>query len=174
MSKPSLTYCHSPSAEPALKDVTLHVQPGNHIAICGRSGSGKTSLILSLLRMLDVSSGRIMLEGVDITAATTNGISAEVVRSRINVLPQDPFLLPGTSVRFNVDPLSTSTASDEDITAALQRVGLWEMVRAEGGLDKDVDTLPLSAGQKQLLCFARAIVRRRSCNIFVLDEATSR
>lgn len=172
--KISLTYSHSPGAEAVLKNVTLLVQPGKHIAICGRSGSGKTPLVLSLLRMLDVSSGSMKLEGIDITAATTSGISAEEVRSRINVVPQDPFLLPGTSVRFNVDPLSTSTASDEDLTAALQRVGLWELVRAEGGLDKDVDTLPLSAGQKQLLCFARAIVRRRSCNILVLDEATSR
>lgn len=166
-----LTKTCSPGADAVLRNITLQVEPGQHIAICGRSGSGKTSLVLSLLRMLDMPTGRVVLEGVDVTA---DAISAADVRSRINVVPQDPFLLPGTSVRSNVDSFANDTASDESIITALQQVGLWDIIQAAGGLDKNVDVLSLSAGQKQLLCFARALVRRPSCGILLLDEATSK
>jgi ABC-type multidrug transport system fused ATPase/permease subunit len=150
------------------------VQAGKHIAVCGRSGSGKTSLVLSLLRMMDVRNGRVTLDGVEIAnASPTPNLSAEEVRSRINVVPQDPFLLPNTTVRFNIDPLSGGS-SGEEIVEVLQRVKLWDLVRDQGGLDCDIDVLALSAGQKQLLCFARAMVKRKQCDVLVLDEATSR
>jgi ABC-type multidrug transport system fused ATPase/permease subunit len=72
-----------------------------------------------------------------------------------------------------MDPFS-DIASDEELIGALQRVGLWDLIREQSGLDGDIEALALSAGQKQLLCFARAMVRRKKCDVLVLDEATSR
>lgn len=144
------------------------MQPGDHMAICGRSGSGKTSLILSLLRMIDVTAGQIILDGVDISALN----SADEVRSRINVVPQDPFILPGATIRFSLD--SSGISSDDEMIHALKRVGLGGVMKGPDDLDQKVEDLTLSAGQTQLLCFARAMIKRKTCNILVLDEATSR
>ncbi|OGM47940.1 hypothetical protein ABOM_002790 [Aspergillus bombycis] len=162
------------TAGAVLKAITLSVQPGEHVAICGRSGSGKTSLLLALLRMVEVLEGQILVEGqVAVAAGAFAAQEADAFRRCLNVVPQDPFLLKGTSVRFNLD-LYSEAQSEAELVDALHRVGLWELVHAQGGLDTIVDTLPLSAGQQQLFCFARAIVRRRHCSILVLDEATSR
>lgn len=161
-----LTHIHSttPNSKPVLTGITLSIKPGEHIAICGRTGSGKTSLILSLLQMLEIIEGSISIDGVDLST-----LSHAQVRSRINVVPQDPFLLPGT-VRFNVDPLGG--ASDEEIGRALERVRLKTFVDEQGGFDGEVHLESWSGGQKQLLCFARAMLKRSK--ILVLDEAMSR
>jgi ABC-type multidrug transport system fused ATPase/permease subunit len=147
-----------------LTGVSLSIKAGQHVAICGRTGSGKTSLILSLLQMIEIVEGSISIDGVDLSTLTC----AEV-RSHINVVSQDPFLLPG-SIRFNVDPLNV--ASDEDITRALDRVRLLTIVDEQGGIDKEIDLSSWSVGRKQLLCFARAMVKRSK--ILILDEAMSR
>ncbi|KAL6871928.1 P-loop containing nucleoside triphosphate hydrolase protein [Trichoderma novae-zelandiae] len=157
------SYGTTANSKPVLDGITLSIKPGEHIAICGRTGSGKTSLILSLLQMTEVIEGSISIDGVDLST-----LSHAEVRSRINVVPQDPFLLPGT-VRFNVDPLNR--ASDEEIARALERVRLKTLVDGQGGVDGEVGLESWSGGQKQLLCFARAIVRRSK--ILILDEAMS-
>lgn len=147
-----------------LNGVSMQVQPGHHIAICGRTGSGKTSTILCLLQMITMRSGRVEIDGVDIAQ-----LRAEDLRSRINVVPQDPLLMPG-SVRFNVDP--SKIVPQDAIISALVRVRLWDTVHELGGIDQTMDTEAWSAGQRQLLCLARAIVRKS--NLLLLDEATSR
>lgn len=158
----SLVASHGPESDPALKSVSLSIKPSEHVAICGRSGSGKTSLILCLLQMMDVQSGNITIDSVSISS-----LSPSYLRSKVNVVPQEPFLLPG-SVRFNMDPFGEATG--DEIIRALDRVGLWELIK-EQGLDKEMDSTSWSAGQKQLLCLARAMVRRKK--LIVFDEATS-
>ncbi|WYZ45022.1 hypothetical protein EsH8_VIII_000338 [Colletotrichum jinshuiense] len=160
----SVVASYSSDAEPILKGISLSVEAAQHVAICGRSGSGKTSLILSLLQMTDVREGTIELDGVDVSTLLQHEL-----RSCINVVTQDPFLMPGT-IRFNIDPLG-AVSDDGKLKKALERVGLWKLVEELGGLDKDMDAKAWSAGQKQLFCMARAMLRQ--CSLLILDEAMS-
>lgn len=148
-----------------LKEVSLSIEAGEKVAICGRTGSGKTSLIMTLFRILNTSNGRITVDGVDIST-----LPRQEVRRRIVGVPQHPFLLKG-SVRLNINPYADSSISDETIRAALRNVQVLDLVDKNGGLDADVDDLNLSVGQKQLFCLARAMVRPG--RVVVLDEATS-
>ena len=146
-----------------LKGLTLSIKAGEKVAICGRSGSGKTSLILSLLHMIHIN-GELVIDDVDI-----HNIVPNELRALINIVPQEPFLMPG-SVRQNVDPFEI--ADDGDIIASLKRLGLWERIEAAGGIDSDMPLTSWSVGERQLICMARAMVRRSP--ILILDEATSR
>ncbi|GBF62869.1 ABC transporter [Trichophyton mentagrophytes] len=151
------------SLGPVLKGVNLAIKAGEKVAICGRTGSGKSSLVSCLLRMLEMDSGTILIDGTDIST-----IPRQQVRSRLNTLPQEPFFLYGT-VRDNVDPLKL--ADDETVIGALQAVGLWDFLESRGGLDEEVGEDKLSHGQRQLFCLARAVVKQG--NILIMDEATS-
>ncbi|QLI72089.1 ABC multidrug transporter B [Metarhizium brunneum] len=151
------------SQEPVLKDVNLSINAGEKVAICGRTGSGKTSLISTLLRLLELDTGSVTIDGVDIST-----IPRQEVRLRLNTLPQEPFFLQA-SIRDNVDLLHLS--DDDSIIAALRSVNLWQMLEERGGLDEMISEELLSHGQRQLFCLARAIVKPSS--IVIIDEATS-
>ncbi|KAK3196535.1 hypothetical protein K4F52_000417 [Lecanicillium sp. MT-2017a] len=150
--------------EMALKGVNLTIQPGERIGICGRSGSGKSTFLTSLLRLVDIRRGGVSIDGIDIRSVQLSSL-----RSRINAIPQDPFFLPGT-FRSNISPYETS--SDGAIEEALRRVHLWDKVEQSGGLDGELKPDEMSQGEKRLFSMARAILRR-DCKIVMLDEVSS-
>jgi ATP-binding cassette subfamily C (CFTR/MRP) protein 1 len=128
--------------------------------------SGKSTLVLTLLRLLDLSSGSIEIDGVDISS-----LARDQVRARIIVVAEEPFLFPG-SIRQNVDPYGEF--GDDDIEEALADVALWDVVVEKGGLNQRLQKEMLSQGQWHLFHVARAILRRHLGKVIVLDEISSR
>jgi ATP-binding cassette, subfamily C (CFTR/MRP), member 1 len=155
---------YRPELPLALNGLTITIQPGEHIGVVGRTGSGKSTLIQALFRLVELDCGRVVLDGV-----TTSTVPLGRLRSAMTIVPQDPMLFQGT-VRSNIDPLGLY--SNDVCEAALRRVGLYDE-RSNFTLSSTIDEsgANLSTGQRQLLCLARAMVRSRK--ILVMDEATA-
>lgn len=174
-----------------LNKLSLTIVAGQTVVVCGRTGSGKSSLLLSLLRLLDLTEGTITIDGLDIAS-----LSRSSVRERVFItVAQEAFFLPQCSLRFNLDP--EDRAETAVIVDALKRVELWEQLctgSIQGSGDDAVlsmymSSLPtLSTGQTQLLALARALLRKQILSnismsnytdtdpfkpIILLDEVTS-
>ncbi|PWY65371.1 multidrug resistance protein MDR [Aspergillus sclerotioniger CBS 115572] len=152
------------ASPPVLRQISLTISAGTKLGVCGRTGSGKSSLLLALLRLVEVQSGDITIDAVSLQSCPR-----DVIRDRVTVIPQEPVLFRGT-VRDNITGFTP--VDDDRVLYALGKVQLHEHVMSSGGLDVKIDDLPLSAGQRQLICLARAIVMKRK--ILLLDEVTSR
>lgn len=125
--------------------------------------SGKRSVLGTVLHLLETNSGCIIIDGIDLTT-----IPPETIRERLVTIPQENLTLTG-SLRFNVDP--TNSHLDSSIIAALERVGLWSLLKERGGLEAEITYCGLSSGQQQLLALSRAMLRKGK--ILLLDEPTS-
>jgi ABC-type multidrug transport system fused ATPase/permease subunit len=189
-----LSVKYSEDGPEVLNKISFEIKSGERVGIDGRTGAGKSSLALSLLRFTEISNGSIIINGLDVQK-----INLEALRQRITIIPQDPILFSGT-IRTNLDPFgglddtelqaaldgsglagdnvdgvdsgiasaatsgtATPTETESGSAPNSKRIGLDTQITSGGG--------NLSQGQRQLLAFARALIRRSKLVIF--DEATS-
>jgi len=188
-----LSVKYSEDGPEVLNKISFEIKPSERVGIVGRTGAGKSSLALSLLRFTEISNGSIVINGLDVQK-----INLEALRQRITIVPQDPILFAGT-IRTNLDPFGglddtelqaaldgsglagdkmdgvdggiasaatsgTTTPTEAEPSAApLKRIGLDTQITSGGG--------NLSQGQRQLLAFARALIRRSKLVIF--DEVST-
>ncbi|HEY1359697.1 MAG TPA: ABC transporter ATP-binding protein [Thermoleophilaceae bacterium] len=151
----------------ALRDLSLTVPPGQTVALVGATGAGKSTFAKLVARFYDPTSGRILLDGRDLRT-----LAQRSLRSQLGVVPQEGFLFSGT-IRDNIS-FGRPEASDEEVETAARAVGAHEFIsRLPDGYDTEVGERGghLSAGQRQLVAFARAAAA--DPRILILDEATS-
>ncbi|KAJ4300032.1 hypothetical protein N0V90_005281 [Kalmusia sp. IMI 367209] len=168
------------SLDLVIRDLSLNVPPGQKLAVCGRTGSGKSTLMLLLLRLLDpLNEGEEMMV---IDQVPLCRVKRGTLRKRIIALSQGAALLPdGSTIKLGIDPFGEAT--ENECISALEMVGLAHFAKDRGGLEASIGVDDLSMGQRQLFCLGRAIVRKlvkdrktpgeKTGGVLLLDEVSS-
>jgi len=159
---------YRPTTELVLKGLNFKIQAGMKVGVVGRTGAGKSTLGLTLLRLMEVETGSIEIDGIDISK-----VELQHLRHKITTIAQEATLFKGT-LRFNIDPYEME--SHENIDALLERAGLTKLLKYEEGTavrDFQIEEggNNLSTGEKQIVCICRAVLRKAKVVIF--DEATA-
>ncbi len=166
----------------ALDNIQLRITSGEKVAVCGRTGSGKSSLMSFLLKLLDPIPNTAATATIDGIALAN--IKRSALRQHILAVPQEAVFLPdGSTFMANLDPFEDFGLADCE--SALRAVNFWDFVDKRGGLESDMNASTLSAGQKQLMSLARIILKRwarartspessgTDSGVLLLDEVSS-
>lgn len=157
--------CMNYGKEPILKDISFLIKKGSKVTIAGKTGVGKTSLTNIFMRLYDISSGQILVDGHNIS-----DISVKCLRDNISYISQSPYIFEDT-LRNNIT-FGNSDISDNEILDIIEKIGCMNIYnKFLNGLDEIIKEANLSLGELQVIAFVRAIVHK--ANIYIFDEPTS-